>query len=188
LGDHQSCLEGDIVNTRPSILGIDPGGTVGIASYTLGKFYSLELPFVDAFPYVEGVVAFHEERVLPLLIVPERYVVLGNTGKKSAQPDALKFIGALENLVMKTISTKMELQPSAEPKKLAPDRLLREVRWHKPGKGHANDAARHVCYGLLRHWPEEWLFVREGGTIWENTVEEAEAEEEEEASGTRRAG
>lgn len=173
------------MNQRPSILGLDPGETVGIGSYSGGKQYSLQLPFADALPYVEGVVAFHEERLIPLLIVPERYMIAGNTGKKSAQPDALKFIGAVEGLVAKTILAKMELQPAAEPKKLAPDSVLRRVGWHRPGKVHANDAMRHVCYGLLRHWPEEWLFVREGGTIWENTVE---TQEEEEDSGARRAG
>jgi hypothetical protein len=146
---------------RPVILGIDPGSHVGLAYYVKGKFTSLELPAVDAVPWVKGIILgqpFGEK----LDIFTERFIIGTNTGKKSQQTQALEIIGAIRHECANHAHVNFELQNTSEAKKLSTDAKLRYIGWYAPGPRHRNDAARHILFGMLRRYPEELEFVMSG--------------------------
>lgn len=131
----------------PVIVGVDPGGHTGIATYRSGglvntpgtEFASTEIDgrfaFYDLFDTVVGL-------GVPLVVVCESYIITGATAAKSQQLDALYIIGALERQCRK-LGHPFHLQPPSA-KAFAPDDKLKALGWYTPGKGHSNDAARHL--------------------------------------------
>lgn len=153
------------------ILGVDPGETTGVATYLDGKFYSLQLPSTDAGPFLMGFIDAAARRPGILHVACERYVIGTNTAKKSRQPAAAALIGVLKEHSRPLNNIIFEQQNASEAKKLGNNVFLKRIEWFNPGKGHANDAARHILLFLLRHFPEEFMIVRAGGTIEINRAE-----------------
>lgn len=78
-------------------------------------------------------------------VVCERFVITAATAKKSQQPDALHQIGALGYLARYEAGLDVHFQNPADVMRLATDERLRKLGWYVPGKGHANDALRHLA-------------------------------------------
>ena len=83
------------------------------------------------------------------VIVCEDFRITMQTAKKSAQPDALKIIGALDYLAFRD-GAKFVLQTPADAKRFATDDRLRKAGLWTPGRRHANDAARHLFLYLCK--------------------------------------
>lgn len=147
-------------------MGIDPGLMAGVAvlSATLMSndtwtttMSTSEMPWRDAVSYVERWSRGPERA--NLAVRSERYTI--PTGKTTVTPqlDAIMCNGALDWLLSQR-DVSFALHPRAEPKKIAPDAVLKKLGWYKKTKdAHANDAARHVGFHLLESHPTLWLHL-----------------------------
>lgn len=133
-----------------SFMGMDPGKMTGCATFvptmeTVPQAW--EAPqdtFVDwAYDCLTA--------VPPSIILMERYTVTAETLRKSRGDNwSLEQIGVVRHLCRRHGHT-FELQSPSDAKKLASNQRLRQLGWYVPGKGHANDALRHLLLGLARH-------------------------------------
>lgn len=133
----------NLVNEGRVVLAYDPGKVTG---------WALWRPDTEAFAngqtdgrfafygQIEGVIASG----VRLEVVGEKFIITGQTAKKTQQLDALYING-----VMDYWSTKhgfpLTLQTPQQAKGFATDAKLKAVGWHTPTPGgHANDATRHL--------------------------------------------
>jgi hypothetical protein len=107
------------------IIAVDPGKTTGWARLnSYDSFDSGEQPLHSTIYFI------HE------------------TLKKSRQTWSTEGIGALRYLT-KVFDAEFVLQTPAAAKSFSTNDKLKKIGWYKPGKGHANDAARHLLlYGV----------------------------------------
>lgn len=128
-----------------AVLAVDPGGTTGWASgYYKGvypEFHSGEVR--DWMEWCARVHSILMAGDFDWTVVVERYTVTSETAKKTRQYDALEIIGVLRYLCHLT-ETPFVMQTPAEAKAFATDRKLHHMGWFTRGRGHANDAARHL--------------------------------------------
>jgi hypothetical protein len=143
-----------------NIISVDPGLVCGIAVATISattgqiSLSSNEQPWLDAVKYVNRWIADDTSR-RHLEVTTEMYTM--GTRVLTPQPEALKTNGALEYLCTLWDVT-FAYQPVTEPKKVAPDALLKKLGWYKKTKdNHANDAARHIGFRLLVTRPAMWM-------------------------------
>lgn len=127
------------------IIGIDPGTTTGLATYseTSRKFIATQMPMWDAISWVEQVV--YEGRVIDAVAV-ERFDVGAGTLRKTWQPDALYVIGALKYVCFDLVIE----QSRADAKGFATDEKLQKLGVSYP-TDHARDAMRQVVLWLARN-------------------------------------
>lgn len=143
-----------------NIMGVDPGKTVGIATYLDGRFSSLELPRDDALPWIEGFLS-----VTRCFVAVERFFKgQGRGPKRTIETDALEVIGEIEGL-RRRLGFIAELQTPADAKAVCPDRWLQKMKWFNSGHPHANDAGRHVKLVLMRRFKDEFRQVLLGKTL-----------------------
>lgn len=127
-----------------NILAVDPGGTTGWAYWKDGEFTSGEES--DWLYWLcEGGSPF--EDIVHHLVI-EKYTITAKTAKLSQQTDALRCTGALECHAW--AFTQVHWQTPAEAKSFSTDFKLKRIGWYRPGKGHANDAARHLLLLCVR--------------------------------------
>jgi hypothetical protein len=91
-------------------------------------------------------------------LVVENFHITIRTGKLTRQHDALYIIGCLRYKANKD-GHLFKLQNPSD-KQFGDDDRLKQIGWYSPGKGHANDAARHLLLYLLRYGvidPEDFL-------------------------------
>lgn len=126
------------------IVAVDPGKTTGWAVYYEGAFSSGEMEdhmlFADFF---EGSLTMGPDFAKPTAIVCEDYIVTPETIKKSRQNYSLELIGILRWFSHQA-EIPFKLQTPAQAKKFATDDKLKKLDWFKGGKGHADDASRHL--------------------------------------------
>lgn len=135
------------------ILGIDPGGTTGLCLVSVDDTNEPELIWQKQIPNsLKGFLDFHWDELLDTdfdMIVCESFTL--REGVHGADLSPVYIIGALEALypTMKTIYQEPKLKP------LCDDTRLKSMGFHTPGRGHANDAVRHVMVYLrnTRHMP-----------------------------------
>jgi hypothetical protein len=139
----------------PNIIGVDPGGTTGVAMFSVRGFTSFQMSGSHAVPFITERV--HNRAVLGRIIIAcQRFVIVG--GAQTQQTDALRIIGALESFAdLAHNHVTFELQNAADAKKAATPDLLRQIDWWTPAMEHANDAAQHVALTMIRFYPEMWL-------------------------------
>lgn len=134
------------------VLAADPGLTTGYASWFTGM---VDDPIAGQ---VKGPMEFLDlakdwlekfQPSTPALIIAERFVITPETAKKSPAPWSLEVSGGLRFLCHR-FGAEYALQTPAEAKRLIPDGRLKNLGWHQPGKVHANDALRHLAYGLAK--------------------------------------
>lgn len=90
-------------------------------------------------------------------IASERFVISSGTVRK-ARGDvnwSIETIGMLRWTVAHLTEHEhsFELQNANDAMKFATDARLRTIEWWTPGRGHANDAARHLLHLHARRWP-----------------------------------
>lgn len=140
------------------VLAVDPGKMTGVAylDRETNDFKSYELDF-------DATCAFAEKMSVALgtdlLIVSESFIITVQTAKNTQAPWSLELIGVLRFLSRRFTEQDIVLQSPSTAKRFSSDERLKQMGWHVPGKGHANDAARHlllVC--ATRGWlPDETL-------------------------------
>lgn len=138
----------------PNIVGVDPGGTCGVAIYNVRGFQSFHVPGPQAGRFITERVRRLTE-LSHVFVACQRFIIVG--GAQTQQPEALQTIGELTALADddgKNIT--LELQNSADAAKAGSRELLTQLDWWRPGMEHANDAARHVALTMLRHFPTMW--------------------------------
>lgn len=122
------------------IIAVDPGGTTGWAEWKHGEFRSGEeadwLHWIDNRDFDQDI------------FVIETYTITASTAKKSQQTDALRLTGCLEWMAYPY--RKVIYQKPSEAKAFSTDKKLKRIGWYTPGKGHANDAARHLLLTCVR--------------------------------------
>lgn len=155
--------DGDFRNTKrhvqirtndvPNIIGVDPGGTCGIAMFNVKGFTSFQLPGREAGEFISD----RAKRLTILsnvIIGCQRFTIVG--GSQTQQPQALQTIGELTALTNVYRTIVLELQNSADAVSAGPRDVLVRLGWWRPRLEHANDAARHVALTMLRYFPVMW--------------------------------
>jgi hypothetical protein len=132
---------------------VDPGKMTGISGvYADGSFFWLETTFDDTCRHlIELANKWREEMVL----VCESFIIGPQTVKNTQAPWSLELIGVCRMVSRLYCGRELKLQSPAEAKRFSSDLRLQHLEWYKPGKGHANDAARHLLLALVtRGWIE----------------------------------
>ena len=94
-----------------------------------------------------------------LVLVAESFMIGPQTVKNTQAPWSLEVIGVARYVSQHFTKRDLVLQAPASAKRFASDARLKHMDWYKPGKGHANDASRHLLTVLAnRGWlPTEEL-------------------------------
>ena len=133
------------------ILGIDPGGITGLASYIGGEWWLLQHSPQDAINFIRDWIAAHcPNYYTSTHVVMERFVP--SARKLSFQPDALEIIGYTK-YHCKDQEVSFSLQSPGDAKTLAPNTLLKTIGAYQAKTEHGLDAARHVVLHLHKHHP-----------------------------------
>jgi hypothetical protein len=127
----------------PAVYAFDPGLMTGWALWLDGDHDSGEDDF-------EGIVTRVHEGIDANIIVAERYVITAETLRKTRQTTALEVIGFLRAHAFWS-QAEFYLQAPSDAKHFTTDAQLRAIGWYKTGKGHANDASRHLRLWLTKH-------------------------------------
>jgi hypothetical protein len=143
----------------PNIIGVDPGGTCGIAIYNVRGFSSFHIPGIEAGKFITRK-AKDLTIISPVIIACQRYIITPNP--KTQQRTALHIIGELTAFARDESNIALELQNSADAAKVGSQACLEKLDWWKPGKRHANDAAKHVSLTMLRYFYELWYDLTHG--------------------------
>lgn len=145
---------------RRYILAIDPGKKTGWAAYDreMDTFVSGELDYDDTCKLL-----LHPESIFngPLSAMEfdyacESFIITVNTAKNTQATWSLELIGVARMISRLYGGQELVLQTPAAAKRLMSDDLLKALSWYVPGKGHSNDAARHLgLFMLSRGWMDD---------------------------------
>ena len=150
---------GDGRRMRQYILALDPGKTSGWAAYNCEtrEFKSGQTDYDETCRMLVNMSAFEQ----PLLhtevdIVSESFIITVNTAKNTQATWSLELIGVARMVSRRYGGQELVLQSPSAAKRLMSDELLKALEWYVPGKGHANDAARHLGLFLMsRGWMDD---------------------------------
>jgi len=121
---------------------IDPGFTTGIVHlYSNGTFSADELGFDKISNALLNVGDSYREKAV---FVAESFRITVQTPKNTQAPWSLELIGVARAVSRLYTGRDLVLQDPSAAKRFASDVRLKHMGWHTPGKGHANDAARHL--------------------------------------------
>lgn len=153
-------MEGSTV--RKYTLALDPGKKSGWATYEhdTRTFRSGEADFAETCKIL--LEPRKDEQfgiqVLPyeMDIVCESFIITVNTAKNTQATWSLELIGVARMCSELWGLQPLTLQQPASAKRMVSDEMLRSLDWYRPGRGHANDAARHLgLYLLSRGWMDD---------------------------------
>jgi hypothetical protein len=127
------------------IYAFDPGKITGVATWSLGGgFWSGQFTVHELYEYVDAAC----ERIGYAQI--ERFTISAGTIRKAPEPDPLDVIGYLKYAAWRC-DFKIGWTKPADVMRSFPDGALRKAGMYLPGKGHANDAARHLAWHLVQN-------------------------------------
>lgn len=134
--------------------GVDPGESVGLAVIYGGQLVrARQLPRAEALPLLRAGLEAYVGAGIPVLLSCERFTITRNTARHSAQPGALKMIGAIEALGIELDIEVNGIGPGTS-KAIAPDSLLRRLGMlvpredNQPDANDARDAVRQALTAL----------------------------------------
>jgi len=122
------------------ILAVDPGKMTGWARLTNGEFDSGECSMEEFLTWIKTTII---EIGLRPHIVCEDFIYTPQTSKKSRQTWSTESIGVLR-FIAREYGCGFTLQSPSDAKSFASNTKLKGLGWWNIGKGHANDAARHL--------------------------------------------
>lgn len=123
------------------IVAFDPGVTTGVATWQADTFDSFQLDEHELYRWVDDRCEdIDTTQVESFIIRPHTQVVY----------DSLYIIGYLRYAAWRCGFT-VEFTKPADVMAPFPDAALKRANWFTPGKGHANDAARHLAHHLVRN-------------------------------------
>jgi hypothetical protein len=129
-----------------TVLGIDPGGSTGVAILevpTLRVLVAEEYDFVGMLENLRALVKSAD------LVSIERFTISARTLKLTRQPDALYLIGATM-LVCHEEGVNLELESPGNAKSAFPNEMLKlHGVWHS--SRHVRDSLRHTLLAMRRH-------------------------------------
>jgi len=135
--------------THLRILGIDPGKCTGLALITESGFRAWQV--TDRI--VPAILEVIRENV-PCHIACERFVHGMRSVRNTSQNSAAIVVNAL-SVQCEALGIPFERQAAGEAKLLS-NNLLQRVGLYTVHKEHANDAAKHALFYLLKHYPTEY--------------------------------
>lgn len=137
---------------RPIVLALDPGKMSGWA-----KFDTITEEFTSGQEDYDGLCRLLMQNTHASVdLVSESFIITVNTAKNTQATWSLELIGVARMVSRLYTGQDLVLQSPAAAKRLCSDELLKTLGWYKPGKGHANDAARHLgLYMLGRGWMDD---------------------------------
>lgn len=129
----------------PCVMWLDPGKTTGWAKYSDERetFASGEADFLET-----GEILAYHAKMRGFRIGWERFDITPATYRLSQAGWPLEVIG-MAKWVCRERDNLLPALRSA--RNVAPEGMLKAAGWHKPGLGHANDAARHLLAWYMRH-------------------------------------
>lgn len=126
------------------IAAFDPGTTTGVAWLLDGVFFSQEFTIEELYMWVDEMCEKFDH------VQIEQFVINAGTVKKVIVYDSLYLIGYLRYAAWRCGFGTAFTKP-ADVMASFPDAALKRANMHKPGKGHANDAARHLAHYIVRN-------------------------------------
>ena len=131
-----------------AIVTIDPGKMSGLTEYDLwtGKFQAFEMNFEDTCRFLMNRGAKYQSA---MVLCSESFTIGPQTVKNTAAPWSLELIGVARAVSQIWCGRDLTLQSPAQAKRFSSDDRLKRMGFHTPGKGHANDAARHLLLLLV---------------------------------------
>lgn len=135
---------------RQRILAIDPGKTTGWAAFDRVEetFDSGQTDFKET---CELLRTCTEQWKTELHVVSESFIITLQTVKNTQAPWSLELIGVARYFSQFNCEEDLSLQMPSAAKRFSSDMRLKDLGWFVPGKGHANDAARHLLLFLGTH-------------------------------------
>jgi hypothetical protein len=125
------------------IAAFDPGVVTGVAWITDGEFHSAQFDEHELYRWVdERCELFDHVRI-------ESFIINAATIRKTVVYDSLYLIGYLRYSAWRCGFPYSFTKP-ADVMASFPDAALKRANMHKPGLGHANDAARHLAHYLVK--------------------------------------
>lgn len=123
---------------------LDPGKTTGFVTYDreLDVFIPWELNFKDTCTKLMTAPAVALEGGLLLAI--EAFIITPQTAKNTQAPWSLELIGVARMVSEVYLQRPLIIQQVASAKRFSTDTRLKRMGWYSRGKGHANDASRHL--------------------------------------------
>lgn len=127
------------------IYAFDPGKLTGIAVWETdtSTFFADQLEVIPLYEYVDDVCQNIGQAQI------ERFTITSATLKKARESEPLDVIGYLKYCAWRCDFPVGWSKP-ADVMHSFPDASLKKAGMHTPGKGHANDAARHLAWNLVR--------------------------------------
>lgn len=126
------------------IAAFDPGTTTGVAWLLDGVFHSQEFTVEELYVWVDEMCESFDH------VQIESFIINAGTVKKTIVYDSLYLIGFLRYASWRCGFGTAYTKP-ADVMASFPDAALKRAGWHTPGKGHANDAARHLAWYSVRN-------------------------------------
>jgi hypothetical protein len=131
------------------IAAFDPGGTTGIAVVDTDNMASIvthEFQWDDVCSFLDGLQAYD----MPDVFVYETFTITEGTAKLSPTTAPMDVIGALKYVANRQ-SIEIVGQRPYDAKHFATDTRLKAYGWYTKGKGHVNDASRHLFLWCAKH-------------------------------------
>lgn len=133
------------------IVWLDPGATTGCAAI------DLETMVFSSGQYDLDGLREHLYTLIPtvgrrMAIGWEMFIGTSGGAKTSTPGPSNEVIGMVRSLAQQCGIEILKSQPSSA-RSLGSPAFLRRMGWHKPGKGHANDASQHLLAHLLKMRP-----------------------------------
>lgn len=140
------------VSDRTFVVWADPGLLTGLAWYDLetDAFHSGQYTPDDLRRKLDGLGQLHADR---MALGYESFVHTSGGPRTSSPEHAHRAIQILSGFAKEYASVQLLKPQPSSARKLGSVVFLRRLGWHKPGRGHANDAAQHLLADLLRRQP-----------------------------------
>lgn len=134
------------------VMALDPGKTSGLSIFNreTSEYNGYELDFESTCATIaEWTTNVGED----LLVVCESFIITAHTAKNTQAPWSLELIGVARYFTRAYTGRDLVLQAPSAAKPFATDQRLKSMGWYLPGKGHANDSARHLLLVMAtRGW------------------------------------
>jgi hypothetical protein len=126
------------------IAAFDPGVTTGVAWLRDGVFDSDQFDEHSLYEWVDSQCELFDQ------VQIEQFVINSGTMRKERVYDPLYIIGYLRYAAWRC-DFPIGFTKPADVMASFPDVALKRAKMHKAGKGHANDAARHLAHYLVKN-------------------------------------
>lgn len=126
------------------IAAFDPGTTTGIAWWSNGEFHADQFDIDGTYDWVDTRVRLFDHFQI------EKFTISERTIRAARVDDPLDIIGFLKYKARKG-RFPFQFSLPATVMNAFPDVALRRASMFTKGKGHANDAARHLAYCLVKN-------------------------------------